>query len=337
MVREIITHKAPRHADDSLAILFAKEKYPEAEVRYIHPQDQSLEALRENPQVMLVDVGHDYNVAKKNYDHHQDTSLPSSLVLVLRDEIGIDPSQLPEKLRKAIETIDRIDRKGFPKVAKEEGIKATDIGRVIYNAVLNAINDHPNSRELFGEDKPVLEILKEAVEEPITPQTADLIKLIEEKGFKYEDVDHPYVKIWEGLLGRIKREIIEPKVDESIRKMEEMKEILEVIKNAVEVDEGVYVIDKPISAGVFFEKNPDAKILITPNPRNPNHTSITKNTANPATAEIDLRKIYEEVPALAGKEVFTHKNGFITVVDMPLEEVVEALYPGKKRNRKPGR
>jgi len=335
MVREIISHKAPRHADDSLAILLAKEKYPEAEVKYIHPQDQSLEALRENPQVMLVDVGQDYNVAKKNYDHHQDTSLPSSLVLVLRDEIGIDPSQLPEKLRKAIETIDRIDREGFPKVAKEEGIKATDMGRIIQGVVLSAINDHPNPKELFVEDKPVLEILKEAVEEPMTPQTADLIsKLVSEGQLKYENIEHPYVQIWEGLLGRIKREIVEPKINEEIRKR---KEILEAIRNAVEVDEGVYVITKAIPAGEFFKRNPDAKLLITPNAMNPNHTSIVKNTANPATAEIDLKKIYEEVPALAGREVFTHKAGFITVVDMPLEEVVEALYPGKKRNRKPGR
>ena len=122
MVKKIVTHVPPRHLDDTLATALLTQKYPDAEVEFVHPQDEEkLSLYREDSKVILVDVGGSYDPDRKNYDHHQDLELPCSLVLVLKNEFP----ELYEAVRKdsvlsrELEYIDVKDRKGF-KAASEE-------------------------------------------------------------------------------------------------------------------------------------------------------------------------------------------------------------------------
>lgn len=83
MVKKIVSHKAPRHLDDFLAVAYLKALYPEAEIEFVHPQEVPEEYLKD-PQVVVIDVGGKYEPELNNFDHHQDKNLPCSLVLFLK-------------------------------------------------------------------------------------------------------------------------------------------------------------------------------------------------------------------------------------------------------------
>lgn len=66
----IVTHSGPFHADDVLAVAVLLDLVPDAEV--VRTRDpEVLDAAREDPDTVLVDVGWDYDVHYRNFDHHQ--------------------------------------------------------------------------------------------------------------------------------------------------------------------------------------------------------------------------------------------------------------------------
>jgi hypothetical protein len=123
MVKKIITHVPPRHFDDTIAVALLLSKYKDAKVEFLHPQDdkEKIKKYKEDPHVILVDIGEDYNKNLKNYDHHQDQELPSSLLLVLINEFPeyVEAIKMDDILNKEITYFDLKDRYGF-KVAQEE-------------------------------------------------------------------------------------------------------------------------------------------------------------------------------------------------------------------------
>jgi hypothetical protein len=122
-VRKIATHVPPRHVDDTLAVALLSQKYPNAEIEFLHPQDdkEKIEEYRKDPSVILVDVGGDYNPELKNYDHHQSTEVPFSLRLVLKHEFPqyLSVIESDPLLKKELAYFDVRDRYGFKKASEE--------------------------------------------------------------------------------------------------------------------------------------------------------------------------------------------------------------------------
>jgi hypothetical protein len=83
MIQKIITHNGIFHADDVMAVALLHEfidpLIPVVRTRNITQEDIN------NPKVWIVDVGGVYDQDLNNYDHHQDSGLPSTCVLVLQE------------------------------------------------------------------------------------------------------------------------------------------------------------------------------------------------------------------------------------------------------------
>lgn len=255
MVKEIVTHTRPGHSDDILAVALLTQKYPEAEVRFIHPQDKELETLKERDDVILVDVGGDYNPEKKNYDHHQDLDFSCSLVLVLQNEFPeyrkvLDKDTL---LRKSLELVDFKDRFGPKKAQEITGIDPT--GAYLFEEmVVKTLGETPEGLRTLGK------ALRKALDEKLSLiNDLERIKVYEVNGYK------------------------------------------------VAVDE------KGINAGLITQ-NLDVDLIVQRNTRNPEHTSVIKNTQGKRAGEIDLF-------TLSDSAVFVHKAGFIAVLPVPVEDV----------------
>lgn len=70
LFQTIVTHSGPFHADDVLAVAVLSDLEPSA--RVIRTRDSALlEAARLDSATVLVDVGWSYDVALRNFDHHQ--------------------------------------------------------------------------------------------------------------------------------------------------------------------------------------------------------------------------------------------------------------------------
>lgn len=102
----VITHASSAHLDEFLAVCCLLSKYRSLPV--IRTNDKSI--IR--PDDIVVDFGEMYDPSKKRYDHHHDLSLPCSLVIVLRDEFGIE--NVPEQIR----YVDFADRFGLSKASE---------------------------------------------------------------------------------------------------------------------------------------------------------------------------------------------------------------------------
>ena len=150
MVRKIVTHTRPGHTDDILAVGLLSQKYPDAEIVFVHPQSPELEELKERDDVILVDVGGEYNPARKNYDHHQDTEVPSSLMLVLKHEFPeyLKAIKSLELWRESLEFIDYKDRFGPKKAEEITGINPK--GGFILEEIIKEFGDTPEGIRAVG-------------------------------------------------------------------------------------------------------------------------------------------------------------------------------------------
>lgn len=113
-VTKIITHPGTAHGDDFLAccILVAKFGVP---IERREPNQEDLD----NQDIIVLDVGGRYEPEKLNFDHHQDLTIPCSLVLVLR-WLG-----LHEKFQRAYrwyENVDFRDRRGVKALGEKYGL-----------------------------------------------------------------------------------------------------------------------------------------------------------------------------------------------------------------------
>jgi len=258
MVKKIVTHTRPGHTDDILAVGLLSQKYPDAEIVFVHPQSPELEELKERDDVILVDVGGEYNPARKNYDHHQDTEVPSSLVLVLKHEFPeyLKAIESEPLLKKSLEVIDYKDRFGPKKAEEITGINPA--GGLLLEEVIKELGSTPDGIRAIGK----------------------------------------------ALTDRLERTV------ELLKKLEKV-EIEEINGLRVAVDrEGI-----PANL-IVSEFSPD--LIVQRNNRNPEHTSVIKNTQGEKADEIDLTVLSDEA-------VFVHPNGFIAVLNSPVEEVAEEV------------
>ncbi len=128
-VKKIVTHVAPRHFDDTMAVSLLLQKYPNAKVEFLHPQDdkEKIEEYIKRKDVILVDIGGTYDEKLKNYDHHQDKEMPCSLVLVLANEFPeyLKLLEEDEDIKKEMEYFDIKDREGFLKAKEKTGVSTS--------------------------------------------------------------------------------------------------------------------------------------------------------------------------------------------------------------------
>ncbi|MAK46166.1 MAG: hypothetical protein CMI24_02735 [Opitutae bacterium] len=86
MIKTIITHPGGAHKDDFLACAVLLSKFPVSILRR-DPTDQELA----DPEIAVVDIGHQHNANLNNYDHHQFArdSDPSCALSLVLDQFGI--------------------------------------------------------------------------------------------------------------------------------------------------------------------------------------------------------------------------------------------------------
>ncbi len=132
MINKIITHPGTAHSDDFLAccVLMAKYGVP------VERRDPT-QADLDNSEILVLDVGGQYNPAKLNFDHHHDLNIQCSLVLVLK---WLD---LHEKFQRAYRWYDNVDfrdRNGVQRLGEKYGLtneQMAELGSPVHTALIN--------------------------------------------------------------------------------------------------------------------------------------------------------------------------------------------------------
>ena len=288
---KIVSHKPPRHLDDFISLIFLKSKYEDSKIEFVAPQDSILEEYRKDKNIILVDVGSDYNPTLKNYDHHQDLNLPCSFILVIENEF---PQYRYILDNPVIKFIDINDRYGFKKACEEFNISPSkridDMRKVIL------LSEPFKDSDL---SKIVVSIFIDIVK-----KVKDYNTFIE---IYYKELDN--IGILEGAKERIKKE------EEEFKRKIESAKIFE--RNGLKV---VYSTESfsPFHYRVFNILKVD--LIIERNSMNKEHTSIIKNTSSPIANNLDLSKVFDFY-----RKVFIHKNGFIAVIDEYIENIKPEL------------
>jgi hypothetical protein len=281
---KIISHLNPRHMDDFLAIAILKTKYPDAEIDFVHPQSVPNSYL-EDPEIILVDVGGNYNPQLKNYDHHQDLNLPSSIFLVLQNEFEGILNLTKILSSQTINFIDTTDRFGVKQASEIAGVP------------LNKEEDKMRKEILL------IDLKKHALEVgKIYLETIEIVKYSEWLNTFYKKLD-------DAKLLEEPRKIIRKEEEAFYDKLSKSRAIK--IKNLNVLISGESLAPFHNKA---FELGTD--LIIEKNSMNPQHTSIIKNTNSTKTKHLDLSKVFNLYP-----KVFIHQNGFIAVIEVEINKV----------------
>jgi len=280
----IITHLPPRHMDDFLALVVLREVFPLAEIRYIHPQSSELSVWKNDKNYILVDVGEDYDPEMNNYDHHHDKNLPCSFILIVKHFLSDEEKELI-LLHPAVHVIDAIDNFGFETAKQVYGLKP--------------------DKEVDKKRKTIL--LVDLEKYNIFPFFIEALK----NTSNYDE----FILYFYDCLDRA-RILEEPK---RLIEEEEQK-INKLLSKARVMDyKGIKVLYSqesfsPYHSQVFSETKAD--IIIERNKMNASHTSVIKNSSSPFYDRVDLNQLSQLY-----RQVFIHKTGFITVLDVPVENV----------------
>lgn len=130
MVELYVTHSGSFHPDEVVGGAIVKRRYPN--IRFVRTRDKTaLERFKRDRNVIVSDVGGEYNPYMNNYDHHQDVeNLPSSagmifdnffdLTLSDKELRGVNrdrfKSLMYRNLIKYFDNVDRHDSKLFSKL-----------------------------------------------------------------------------------------------------------------------------------------------------------------------------------------------------------------------------
>ena len=91
----VVTHDTTFHADDVFAVAMLTQFH--AGFNLIRTRDENiLKYARLDPQIVVLDVGGQFDSEMLNFDHHQDIELPSAASLVyehFKDRICPQPAQ----------------------------------------------------------------------------------------------------------------------------------------------------------------------------------------------------------------------------------------------------
>ena len=280
MIKKIISHKKPHHADDFFALSVIKI-YHNAPIELKAPQEISQDEIND-PHIILIDVGGNYDPKLLNFDHHQDLNLPCSLVLVL-NWLSIEDKEIILN-SPFLKGIDITDKKG-PKALPEVGISPDwndELDKMKKTILLS--EPHPEIGKTF------LEVCK------MNLSYQDSWKIL-------------YQKLDEKNLLEQGKEIIEKE-----EKLYQEKKDKVIFFNT---EKGKIAFSPETLAPHHhkFFKETEVILLIEKNSMKENHTSIIKNTQITETKDIDLSKVFSIYP-----KVFIHQNGFIAVIDTEINK-----------------
>lgn len=280
MIKKVVTHLNPRHVDDFIAVAYLKANFPQAEIEFVNPQNVPNEYL-ENPEICMVDVGGEFNPDRHNFDHHQDSNLPCSLLMVLGYFDGIDYSEHP-----VVQLINLVDKVGVINAGKQTGYRfAKDIDTYRRPILLVDLNKY--SKEIINS---FFSTLKE------TNDYNEFWKVF------YEKLDA--LKVLEESKEILKKE--EEEFQRKFSKIEKHK-----------IGDLLVVFSRETLAPNHFKvfQATGADIIVEPNSMNPSQTSIIRNSQSSIVNRIDLSRIFEIYP-----KVFIHNTGFLAVVNVPIEK-----------------
>jgi len=297
----IVTHLPPRHLDDFFAVTIARKVYPLAEIKFVHPQSPEIAVWKRDKNFILIDVGEDYNPELNNFDHHQKKNFPCSLILVATHFLSGKEKYLLLN-HPAIKAIDYIDNFGFKTASAVFGIKPDEeVDRKRKTILLVDLKKHD-----------VFSFFIDALH-----RTSDYDSFI---SYLYDCLDEA------GLLDEPKH-LLE----------EEEKRFSEAFSKAIIITfNGIRILYSRESLAPEYYRvfsSTKADILIEKNRMNPGHTSVVKNSDSPFYDKVNLDRL-----SLLYRKVFTHKTGFMTVLDVPVEEIdlydVLNTLSGKEKNEK---
>lgn len=84
-IKKIVTHSGNFHADELLAICVVKMFLKDGDKIPVERISTVPEKYLKDKSVMVIDIGRDYDVNLRNFDHHQDSNLPAACILVGRE------------------------------------------------------------------------------------------------------------------------------------------------------------------------------------------------------------------------------------------------------------
>lgn len=279
----IVSHLAPRHMDDWLAICLVKALYPKAQIEYVHPQSVPEEYIK-SKDICLIDVGMSYDPEVNNYDHHHNLEIPSSVILVIKHftpEVDMNA--------RFLKAIDIIDRFGF-KSALKQGLVRED-------------KDSDEKRKV---------ILLTEITENIASIVSKAVKFAGKMNSSYEDfMTFLYALLSETVELKSAKEKLEREKQEFERKLKGLR-----VFDLQGIKVGLSTESLAPYHYMVFEKGID--LLVERNSMNKDHTSLIVNTASPNKDKAyELREmLIKDLPV-----VFRHQNGFIVVVDRNVEDI----------------
>jgi uncharacterized UPF0160 family protein len=109
-IQKIVTHDGQFHADEVFATAMLYRIFKRIDLTRTR-DEQYLKKSLSNPDVIVIDVGAEYNRKNNNFDHHQDMSLKSAAGLIFDafgNRLGLDDLEL-SYFAKFIDAIDAID------------------------------------------------------------------------------------------------------------------------------------------------------------------------------------------------------------------------------------
>lgn len=171
-VKYIVTHPGGAHKDDFLAccLLVHQHKVP---IRRKEPEDEELA----DPEVIVVDVGHEHDPEKGNFDHHQfpfDHPPTCALSLVLQDmELYEDARNFCDWLEPA----EWLDTRGPNDTAKWMGVPREAITQLVSPIDVTLLRRFASCSEL-DESSPIWQIMQ-MVGEDLVVYLRDLRKRLE--------------------------------------------------------------------------------------------------------------------------------------------------------------
>lgn len=286
-MKKIVSHLAPRHMDDWLAISLLSYLYPDAQREYVHPQKVPQEYLQD-PQVAVVDVGSSYDTGENNYDHHHDLNLECSLSLVVKKFF---PELYPSEVLRAIDITDRFG----VKKAVEEGLVSFD-------------------KEVDEKRKIILMTEPEAEAGRVAYKLLSYAKEVRLDHNSFISMLYESMKVL-GLTQKAEEELRRQKEEFERKVSKVMWKDIEGFKVAIS-----YESLAPYHADFFSQTQAD--ILIEQNSMNKEHTSIIVNTN-----KTHKDRAIEVADKLAeGQEiVFRHATGFIRVINKSVEDFIEEV------------
>lgn len=284
---KLVSHEGNRHLDDWGAISLMLYLYPDARVEYVHPQGVPQEYLSD-PNVFLIDVGGSYEPSLNNYDHHHNKEVPCSLSLIVKHFFPNVPYS------SALEAIDTIDRFGF-----QEAVR----------------------KGLVQIDKEVDRLRKIILLVPPGPDTGRVfLYLLRYAGSVNLDYNGFVRMLYEAMRVQGLTEEAQKRLEEEEKAFSEKVERVQYLEM-----EGLKVALSKESLSphhsVFFSQT-GVDVLIEKNHMKESQTSIIANTNKPtrdkAIAFAD--RLSQDYPL-----IFRHQTGFIRVLDVPAEEVINRL------------